>query len=83
MVPPLLGSNESAGGGGGFLIFFFLSIISDDMSGIHVSWCKFSLLEDFFFFLRGILNSGRVPANVPVVQFLKSRSQLLNRFYGR
>ena len=82
MVPPLLGSNESAGGGG-FLIFFFLSIISDDMSGIHVSWCKFSLLEDFFFFLRGILNSGRVPANVPVVQFLKSRSQLLNRFYGR
>lgn len=39
------------------------------MSGIHVSWCKFSLLEDFFFFLRGVLKSGRVPANVPVVQF--------------
>ena len=80
MVPPLLGSKEAAGGGGGGACkLFFLSIISDDMSGIHVSWCKFSLLEDFFFFLRGVLKSGRVPANVPVVQFLTESKSVVEQ----
>ena len=49
------------------------------MSGIHVSWCKFSLLEDFFFFLRGVLKSGRVPANVPVVQFLTESKSVVEQ----
>lgn len=54
MVPPLQGSNEAVGGGGGeglpnlFSCLYFADK-TDDMSRIHVSWCKFSFLKDFFF----------------------------------
>lgn len=78
MVPPLLGSNEAAGGRGVFLICFPV---------YHFRWYEWNTRQlvqilsswGFFFFLRGALKSGRVPANVPVVQFLTESKSVVEQ----
>ena len=74
MVPPLLGSNEAAGGEGGIPNLF--SRLSFPMI-----WVVVQILSSwgFFFFLRGALKSGRVPANVPVVQFLTESKSVVEQ----